>query len=159
MLRLSVCFCFLFSCFATRREKRGFKVPSGPVRARLLESKANKGHKEEHQQIRKSSHECLAPVADTMEDLISHSRTSPDHYCTTASNDPNLLLFFLTPSTFAPSPLTFSRFWSNTPSLLVQKLVLEHHSTTFGPKASFGATLHHVLPKSVLWSNTPSLLV
>ena len=48
-------------------------------------------------------------------------------------------------------------FWSNSPSLLEQKLVLEQHSITFGPKACFGATLHHFWSKSLFWSNTQSL--
>ena len=34
-------------------------------------------------------------------------------------------------------------FWSNAPSRLLPKLVLEQHSATFGPKACFGATLHN----------------
>ena len=45
--------------------------------------------------------------------------------------------------------------WSNNPSLLEQKLVLEQRSITFGAKTSFGATLHHFWSKSLLWSNTP----
>ena len=48
--------------------------------------------------------------------------------------------------------------WSTSPSLLLQKHVLEQHSITFHPKACFGATLHHFWSKILLWSNTPSLL-
>ena len=33
---------------------------------------------------------------------------------------------------------------------------MEQHSITFGPKACFGAALHHFLSKSLLWSNTQS---
>ena len=62
--------------------------------------------------------------------------------------------------------------WSNTPSLLEQKLVLEQPSITFraifvleqlsitfGAKYCFGATLHHFLSKRLFWSNASSLLV
>ncbi len=47
-----------------------------------------------------------------------------------------------------------SMFWSNDPSLLLQKLVLEQPSITFGVKACFGATLYHFWSKSLFWSNT-----
>ncbi len=54
--------------------------------------------------------------------------------------------------------LSKSLFWSNTPSLLEQKIVLEQRSITFGAKACFGATLHHCWSKSLFWRNPPSLL-
>ena len=55
--------------------------------------------------------------------------------------------------------LNKSFFWSNTPSLLDQKLVLEQPSITFRAKYCFGATLHHFWSKSLFWSSTPSLFV
>ncbi len=62
---------------------------------------------------------------------------------------------------------TYDMFWniwnwlfgSNTPSLLLQKPVLEQLSITFGPTACLGATLHNFWSKSLFWSNTSSLLV
>ncbi len=48
--------------------------------------------------------------------------------------------------------------WSTSPSLLLQKHVLEQHSITFHPKACFGATHHHFCSKRLLWSNTQSPL-
>ncbi len=49
-------------------------------------------------------------------------------------------------------------FGSNTPSLLLQKLVLEQHSITFGPKACLGATVHNFWSKGLFWSSVPSVL-
>jgi len=42
-------------------------------------------------------------------------------------------------------------FWSNAPSLLAQKLVLEQRSITFGPKACFGAQHSITFVQKLVW--------